>query len=487
MRLSGNNSISLLYMEKLARKPSVDPVQERLRADKAAWNKRVSSFINDLIHFKKTMNGWPSKFFKERARITQPIPADPGTIIGSLAGDFQEIANRGNAIIQEQVDYSKNRRQKQPKAPQGQPNGGGPTAPTEQSQAPEAPATKPDLSQQIGKGLAASSHVEIIKLAIEFEEKYSLVSEASNPFSRFITRLFNPKIGFGEAARVRRLRMTMLDNCVKSYKSLKQLHREIVRSGKGTVISSHKLMATVWNYWNIVNRLFSTFKAMRLQPVGDAGGAIEAPELKEEREREARELGGEEPQPQEDATTNKGKAAVKIIADYKQSVSALSDNAPALQELSAIIDSIIAAPRNSRVAVIQKTDIVGAYQKVIKTLNAELGTSGTSLQEIVAQQANKTSATPDLAKEAQLRRWLGKTRHQILPGATSGPRLEIYKFISEIRLDLDAVMNLLEKGLDEVALTEAIAQVNRKMIVLRTMMRSLYYSEKPEEAPSPFF
>lgn len=48
-------------------------------------------------------------------------------------------------------------------------------------------------------------------------------------------------------------------------------------------------------------------------------------------------------------------------------------------------------------------------------------------------------------------------------------------------------MNLLEKGLDEVALTEAIAQVNRKMIVLRTMMRSLYYSEKPEEAPSPFF
>ena len=48
-------------------------------------------------------------------------------------------------------------------------------------------------------------------------------------------------------------------------------------------------------------------------------------------------------------------------------------------------------------------------------------------------------------------------------------------------------MDLLEKGFDEVAITAALAQVNREMISLRTMMRSLYYSEKPEEQSTPFF
>src|SRR5574338_50285 len=100
---------------KTARKPSSDPVQEKLRQNKALWNKEVSTFVNDLIHLKKMMNGWPSKFHKERSRIVDPIPADPATIIGSLAGDFQEIAQKGNSIVQEQVNYAKNRRKKQPK------------------------------------------------------------------------------------------------------------------------------------------------------------------------------------------------------------------------------------------------------------------------------------------------------------------------------------------------------------------------------------
>ena len=225
-------------MEKTARKPSADPAQERLRQDKASWNKDVSTFVNDLIHFKKMMNGWPSKFFKERSRITQPIPADPATIIGSLAGDFQEITNRGNGIIQEQVEYAKTRRQKQPAKPQAGPQPAGqPATPPANDNAP-----KPDLTQQMGKQLAASRQAELIKVADAFESKYFLESEASNPISRFVTRLFNPRFGFGEAARMRRLRMAMLDNCVKSYKELKKLHAEVVKSSKTSIVTSHKMM-----------------------------------------------------------------------------------------------------------------------------------------------------------------------------------------------------------------------------------------------------
>jgi len=464
-------------MEKTARRPSMDPVQERLRQNKALWNKEVSSFINDLIHFKKTMNGWPSKFFKERYRITSPIPADPGTIIGSLAGDFQELVNKGNAVIQEQVDYAKTRRQKQPKAPAApQQPGAAPAAPA--TPAPEAP--KADLSQQLNQGLAASTKkAELIKLAFEMEDKYSLESQASNPFSRFVTRLFNPKFGFGEGARIRRLRMTMLDNCVKSFKAIKQLHKEIVKSSKGSIINAHKMMTLVWNYWNIVNRLFSAYRAVKPGEVKDPGGAIEDPELKKQRAVEE----GRDPEAEttEPVLVSPDITIVNKLKDFRTasvSLGAAAGN-PAFQELDSIIRAITAAPKHKKPEVLKQYDISAVYDRALREVNAQLGTSGTSFVQIVEQAKNQP------AKTAQ--RQLGKFRHQILPGATSGSRLEVYGLIDQIRKDLDEVMNLLESGFDQQKLTASIGQVNRQMATLRTMIRSLYYSEKPEEASSPFF
>jgi len=464
-------------MEKTARRPSMDPVQERLRQNKALWNKEVSSFINDLIHFKKTMNGWPSKFFKERSRITSPIPADPGTIIGSLAGDFQELVNKGNAVIQEQVDYAKTRRQKQPKAPAApQQPGAAPAAPA--TPAPEAP--KADLSQQLNQGLAASTKkAELIKLAFEMEDKYSLESQASNPFSRFVTRLFNPKFGFGEGARIRRLRMTMLDNCVKSFKAIKQLHKEIVKSSKGSIINAHKMMTLVWNYWNIVNRLFSAYRAVKPGEVKDPGGAIEDPELKKQRAVEE----GRDPEAEttEPVLVSPDITIVNKLKDFRTasvSLGAAAGN-PAFQELDSIIRAITAAPKHKKPEVLKQYDISAVYDRALREVNAQLGTSGTSFVQIVEQAKNQP------AKTAQ--RQLGKFRHQILPGATSGSRLEVYGLIDQIRKDLDEVMNLLESGFDQQKLTASIGQVNRQMATLRTMIRSLYYSEKPEEASSPFF
>ena len=40
-----------------ARKKSLDPIQEELREKKSVWNKEVSEFINNLIQFKKLING----------------------------------------------------------------------------------------------------------------------------------------------------------------------------------------------------------------------------------------------------------------------------------------------------------------------------------------------------------------------------------------------------------------------------------------------
>lgn len=464
-------------MEKTARKPSADPVQERLRQNKALWNKEVSSFINDLIHFKKTMNGWPSKFFKERSRITQPIPADPATIIGSLAGDFQEITNKGNTLIQEQLEYTKNRRQRQPKAPAApaQPGGAPPATPA----APEAP--KPDLTQQMTRQpLAASEEVSaIIKLAAELEDKYELEATASNPVTRFITRLFNPKFGFGEAARMRRLRMTMLDACVKSYKELKKLHKEIVKSGKGSIENSHKLMTMVTNHWNVVYSLMSTYKAIRPDDVvNDTGGQIEDEELKREKALEEGRDPGEAAEPEQAVA---GEPAVAKMKDFLSAAAYLGVlvKSPTFRELHAAIEAVVAATKNKKIDVMRKSNIDGLYDRALQEVNAELNTSGSSFADI-AQQKKSTPI------EATAQRQLGKIRHQILPGATSGQRLEIYRFIEQIRKDLDEVMNLLEQGFDQEKLPSAITKVHREITVLRTMVRRLYASEKPEQA-LPFF
>ena len=102
-------------MIKSARKSSLDPIQEKLRQSKADVNKDISAFVNDLIHFKKLMNGWPNKFHMEKSFIKDPIPADPNTIMGSLAGDFNNIAQECNNVVKQQLEYAKIRRKKQPK------------------------------------------------------------------------------------------------------------------------------------------------------------------------------------------------------------------------------------------------------------------------------------------------------------------------------------------------------------------------------------
>jgi hypothetical protein len=473
-------------MEKTAApKTYKDPTLNKIIQEKAVWNRQVSALINDLIHFKKSVNGWPSKFYKERTRITQPVPIDLTSILGKISGEFQEIANSGNGILQEQANFAKTHIKKHTdntldKLDQthGPANGPTPTAPKPGG---------PDLSQQMGQKMSASIESELIKLGSDMELKYELEVMASNPFSRFITRLFNPKFGFGEAARIRRLRMAMLDNCVKSYKEIKKLHKEIVKSSKNSIVVSHKMMTQIWNYWNAVNRLFSTYKAIRPSDIiKDPGGQIETdPDLKREkaieegRDPEA-EQGTPPPTPVGPAGLEQAPVLVALLKDYRTASAMLAaTKSPAFHELNSIVESVMAAPKDKKAEVLLSTNINDVYSRAIQEVNTELGTNGTSFKEI----ATMKQKLP-VAKEAQ--RQLGKIRHQLLPGATSGQRLEIYQFITQIRKDLDEVMNLLESGFDQDKLTTAIGQVNREMAALRTMMRSLYYSEKPEEASSPF-
>jgi len=93
-------------MNKLARSKSKDPKQENLRAKKATWNAEVSAFIDDMIHFKKWLNGWNNKFFTEKSKITSEIPNNPVTVMNGLLIKFNDLANEGLNIVNEQKTYS---------------------------------------------------------------------------------------------------------------------------------------------------------------------------------------------------------------------------------------------------------------------------------------------------------------------------------------------------------------------------------------------
>ena len=461
-------------MEKSAVKTYKDPAMNKIVQEKAELNKGISLLINNIINFKKSFNGHPSKYYKEKIKLSQPSPIDLASILNSLTHDFQELANQGNSIIQEQKEFANNHVKRHSENVLNR---------LEQKHGPTEglPPAGPDLSQQMGQKMSSFSNSQLIKLADDMELKYELEVQASNPFSRFITRLFNPKFGFGEGARFRRLRMAMLDNCVKSYKEIKKLHKEIVKSSSNSIVNSHKMMTQIFNYWNAVNRLFSTYKAIRPDDlIKDEGGKIENdPEIK-------RQNALEEGRDPEENTPSVATPAVSDVAskikDYKAAANHLGSatSNPAFRELNSLIETVLAAPKGKRFEVLQKSNINAIYDKVLQEVNAELNTNGQTFMQIVEQLKNKPST-----KEAQ--KQLGKIRHQLIPGATSGQRLEIYQFISQIRKDMNEVMNILEKGFDQEQLTTAIGQVTREMSALRTMMRSLYYSEKPAEVSSPFF
>lgn len=460
-------------MIKGAQRKSMDPVQQRLRQSKSTWNKEVSAFINDLIHLKKLMNGWPNKFHKERSRITEPIPADPATILGSLAGDFQEIAQRGNALVQQQIQYSQNRRKPQPKTPEA-PEAPTPAIPAAPATPPAAPPSGAQLTQQ---------------LAASLETKYGLVAEGSNPFTRFWTRLTTPKSGFGQKAQVRRLRMDLLKAALKSYRALGRLQVQVTRSSKQSVMDAYKEMKIAWDEWSVVSRNFNTYS----NSLPDQPERTE--QMREEGyspEKEESELGqppkAKAPQVSPELTRRVG----QIIQDVKsvQNLLTSMDEQGLLRQLDESIQSFASNQG------IDLKEFVAQYAATLAFFNQKFGTNSKTLKGALETYNKKYPSTRPLpdsqppgaaasdqleaTAQAFLRKWLGKTRHQALPGKSSGLRIQVFDLAASARQNINQVMDLLEKGLDVDAIGPKMYDVTKQINTLRSLMRSLHNVEKPK-------
>lgn len=410
-------------ISKEGRKTSMDPAQEKLRQSKAAWNKSVSAFINDVIHFKKLMNGWPSKYFKERSKITLPIPADAPTIVNSLASQFQELAQQGAALSQEQAQYSQTRRQKRTDQATQTLNKldekYGPTGPEVPSPIAPTPApTGSELTKQLGAA---------------WEHKYELVSEGSNPFSRLLTRIKTPRVGFGAEAQKRRLRIDLLKAALKSYRALGKFQVQISKSSKDSVLAAYKDMQQAWNEWSTVSRYFNQF-------VNTIPDQMPRPEdMKDEIPGKEPDLSQQPPAP----------VVAPVPIEIKEQPPVKKPKKPEV-----VVEPVLTVPPEFR---------------------------DKKPEEKVASASDQLEAVA----QAFLQKWLGKTRHQLLPGKSSGLRLQIFELSTKARTNIDAVMDLLEKGLSIEDLGPKISEVSGQMNTIRSLMRSLHNTEKPMKGQTP--
>lgn len=281
---------------------------------------------------------------------------------------------------------------------------------------------------------------------------------------------------------MRRLRMTLLDSCANTFKVLKSLQANIVKVGKAPIKESHTMMTSAWSNWSIVYRLVTNFKRIRPGGIKDPGGIIDDPELKRQKTIDE----GQDPDdaPQQGHLPDTSNAPLlAIIQDYQMNAGYIGTTTknPQFGALTSAMERLIALPKNKRTAkVISNFEII--YNTAVNATNQELGTKGQSFQEIVQQHQSNPK------KEAQeLIGGLRSLVHKGLPGATSGSKLEIYEAIGSVKQDINKLMNLLESGYDHTQIDPLVQQINSKMSLLRTTIRSLLISVDPKAAPSPFF
>jgi len=108
-------------MKKEAQKGVKDPVQKKLRDNKKQWSKDTSTLIAQLIAFKRGLNGrGDPRAGLPASNIKDPLPDEVKAYMNQMVQRFQEITDRASKIIDEQSQYSQNRRKPKEESPQQQ-------------------------------------------------------------------------------------------------------------------------------------------------------------------------------------------------------------------------------------------------------------------------------------------------------------------------------------------------------------------------------
>lgn len=472
-------------MEKLSEVK--DPVQKQIREKKKEWNQKISAFIDDLIEFKKLMNGTPSSYDPKKGKITSEINANPVALLKGLVSTFAALASEGNKIADEQKSYALER--------------------VKNKKSPSKAAS--DLF-----GLNTTP----------------FIVQGSNRFSRFFSAISpfkGPFFGRSFEARQRRYRLNLLKNLTDAKELSKIVYKTILKKDKLSIKDSFKAFEKLQKQIAVTHSVLRTYldsireeisnldtaeipSDINVPSVPDAptSSLPPIPVVKEEvitpsvvqpaakKVTDSAEPKTEAPS-STDQSTSEPNEDVKVknknpqsevhhsvseedqhkAARYSEDLSNLSnfDFLKIIQEYIKIKEDLndgekqtyanLMAKFNEHLTVIHHhlgnlSDMtiksIQAYEYYLELLQTLTNTSMSSFTEIVK------AISPTFTAQAGIGDTFRRIRHQLsIWDNTSAMRLDIHEGIRELSKVIDETMNHLEKELDPDQLTEDLARMTK--------------------------
>lgn len=438
-------------------KQSKDPKQQAIRQHKADLNSEVSEFIDNLINFKKLMNGKPSKYLNEKSFITEPIPVDSTTILNNLVSNFNEIARESNSVVKQQIEYSQTRKKKLPNKTVSQ-------------------QTLPITANHIDDGFLVLS---------------------SNRFTRFYTKLKLWGFRDTEINNINLRRKSLLDNAVEMDKYLKLISKKILTSSSENISLSIKAIDDATDNLSAFNLNINEYADILTQKKEMSGKEESQTTVKENEEKSQNVT--KENEGTADVSSKKEKTLLKPETSTDkvndQSTANLLESTIPLMDDAAYINNIepaffasnskthretISSLRNLKKLIEtngDEKDINKALKLfninyanlanwAAKQKNVELQTfTFKDLSMALLTTANELESNQQMLKIAI--KALDKLRHRLFGNKTSSSRLEIAKNADSCRDDLDDVMNSLQDGLNIDFLKKKILKLAAKYAYIK--------------------
>lgn len=386
-------------MLRIAKTP--DPIQKALREKKSKWNKSVSAFIDDLIHFKKLMNGAPSKFFMQKSRLTEEIPESPADKLDAFLRTFNDIVTEGNSIVEAQLSYIKSRQ----------------AAKVKQVTETQPQAT-PDLTALLSKPAS---------------EEYELFSEASNFLTRFLSTLRGPRLGNSPEAVQRRARLSLFNAATDLYKLCSKFQAEISKfnflsSDLEGLPEANETLIKLENNWLQMRKILQT--TMSKLDVKDNINKEKAKELY-------------------DIIDSTVKPDITQAATYFTDIDQ-DQHKEILNQLS-----IYDKAQDDVVKLNAANKILELYKSILFNLSSSRNSKAKSLTDLARE---KIVLDGDLQSKADrtLSKMYGKTMRSLVSRKTNSNRLLAFDAVEDMRTALDQFMNVLENGLDTKALIKIL-------------------------------
>ncbi len=468
---------------KLARKPSLDPVQEKLRQNKSDWNQSTSDLISELIALKRGLNGrGDPKEGLPPSSIKDPVPSEVVNYLNEVASQYGEVVGDAKNLIREQEEYSLHRR-------------------------------KPRERQQTNP---------FANMASQLTDD-GLISLASNPFDRMYAKLTH----WGKLNKsLRDNRFRMMDEAADFVRELRDLKNLIVEQSPESIPNSVTLFAKLGNqytgvfldYYNVLVNEYnllneaSTPKPELIESEENSDMPTVEPEesLKKEVERAMPAVEEEKPQLPTEQEAEKSVSKDENILKYKfylnemhyadfvmHYIDALKNGSSSnkkaykanLQKLSSIISTLYAIITQPDTDIgtyvfdeetLKKvfTGLESQYKIVLmlaiactsieaanfKDLAAKIKLSGTmKISSYISSLKNQEEMNKMAANTVST--WLKKQLMRINPNSQQRLLLDITKIIDLIIDELDRLMNLLQDKTSSIENIEDKVSITNKLFL----------------------